>query len=45
MARVASRGPTWETVLKLAHALGINVEDLRIDAKSLKVLDTGDANA
>ena len=31
-----SRGPTWETVLKLAHALGINVEDFRIDARSMK---------
>jgi DNA-binding XRE family transcriptional regulator len=35
-----TRGPTWETVLKLAHALGIAVEDFRIDGKSMKWSDS-----
>jgi transcriptional regulator with XRE-family HTH domain len=29
-------GPTWETVLRLAHALDVNLEDFRMDPKSMK---------
>jgi DNA-binding XRE family transcriptional regulator len=39
-----SRGPTWETVLKLAHAMGINIEDFRVDAKSLKWSDESEVD-
>lgn len=34
-----TRMPTWETVLKLSHALEARVEDFRIDTKAMKWSD------